>query len=50
MGQVCPSGAGIHVEPFVGGSNPPIVAKKAQFCMYMLIKKKYKFDKCTLII
>ena len=28
MGQVCPSGVGLHVEPFVGGSNPPTVEKK----------------------
>ena len=46
MGQVCPSGAGIYVEPFVGGSNPQTVEKKIQFCMH----KNYKFDKCTLII
>ena len=28
----------MHVEPFVGGSNPPKWQKKAQFCMYILIK------------
>ena len=38
---------GMHVEPFVGGSNPLNSGKKkAQFCMH----KNYKFDKCTLII
>ena len=45
---------GMHVEPFVGGLNPPI-AKKAQFLyiyiyIYIIhVNKKYKFDKCTLI-
>ena len=28
----------MHVEPFVGGLNPPKWQKKAQFCIYMLMK------------